>query len=541
MIEQRTPAHGQSFELEDVLAAFLEKEEHGLAPAREVLLAEHPLLAPELTIFFECRQRVRAPWSAEVQIGSIPAKLDEFDVLENIGRGAMGIVYKARDNLQRLVALKFAPGQADSEILARFRSEPRKLAGLNHPNIVQVYRTGEYQGHPYFAMELMAGGSLERKLATGWGLATDNAAVFVRTLALAIHHAHQHGIIHRDLKPGNILLCEQGEPKIADFGLARDLNDQSRLSATGQILGTVLYMAPEQAMGKIDDIGEASDIYALGAILYELLVGRPPFRGSSMAATLDQILHVAPPPMQPFNSRVDAGLEAICRKCLHKMPQKRYASAQELAADLLAYVEGRPIQARSATMREQIGGLLGHKAKFDPLKKVSRLYFLVGALFFVCWVAIFFLTWQRSQEWLIWMFFALSYPGMFIVNRLHPRPTTALALWAQRQWWSLWSAQAMASLMLCLAYRFAGGQDYLASMHAAYPAIAGVTAVAFFGMGSVYWGRHYIFGFLFLALIVPAALFPIWAPLGFAATGLLTCIEIARSSRHFSPLKEKDE
>jgi eukaryotic-like serine/threonine-protein kinase len=451
----------------------------------------------------------------------------------------MGIVFQARDNLKRLVALKFAPEHPDNQVLARFRSEPKKMAGLNHPSIVQVYRTGEHQGNPYFAMELMAGGSLERKLATGWGLSTEQAAQFIRKLAQAIHHAHQNGIIHRDLKPGNILLSVQGEPKIADFGLAKDLNDQTRLSETGQILGTVLYMSPEQAAGKIHEIGEAADIYALGAILYELLAGRPPFRGASMAATLDQILHVAPPPLQPLNPRVDACLDAICRKCLQKEPQKRYASALELAADLLAYLEGRPIKARAATVREQIGGLLGHIGKLDPLNKVSRLYYLVGALFFICWVAVFFLTWHRGPEWLIWMSLAFSYPGMFIVYCWHPRPTTALALWAHRQWWSLWSAQAVASLLLWLAYRAAGGEDYMASIQAAYPAIAGVTAVVFFGMGSVYWGRHYVFSFLFLAFIVPAALLPTWAPLGFAVLAFLTCIEIARSARHSTPSEEK--
>jgi hypothetical protein len=536
--QQESAEPRSSSEFEDILATFLQEEEGGTAPAQEVLLAEYPRFADDLTIFFECRRSVSTPWPGAGQRENIPTRLDEFDVLDKIGRGAMGAVYRGRDNLKRLVALKFAPEHAGNEVLARFRSEPKKLAGLNHFGIVQVYRTGEHRGRPYFAMELMAG-SLQRKLATGWGLSTLQAAQFIRKLAQAIHHAHQHGIIHRDLKPGNILLSELGEPKIADFGLAKDLNEQTRLSETGQILGTVLYMAPEQAAGRIHEIGEAADIYALGAILYELLAGRPPFRGASMAATLDHILHVAPPPLQPLNPRVDACLEAICRKCLQKEPQKRYASAVELGADLLAYEEGRPIEARSATIREQIGGLLGHVGKLDRLNKISRLYYLEGILIFICWVAVFFLTWHRGPEWLIWTALVLSYPAMFLVYCWHPRPTTALALWARRQWWSLWCAQVVAALLFWLAYRVREGEDYVASIQAAYPAIAGVTAVALFGMGSIYWGRHYIFGCLFLAFIIPAALMPTWAPLGFAVLALLTCVEIARSTRHVTPSEKE--
>jgi hypothetical protein len=337
------------------------------------------------------------------------------------------------------------------------------------------------------------------------------------------------------LKPGNILLTDVGEPKIADFGLAKDVNDQTRLSETGQVLGTVLYMAPEQARGRSDEIDKAADVYALGAVLYELLGGRPPFRGASLAITMDQILHVPTPPLQALNPRVDARLEAICRKCLHKEPVDRYASAQELEEDLQAYLDGRPIKARSATIREQIARLLRYSGKLDPLHKIGRLYYLEGALFFICWLAIFFLTWHRGPEWLIWLVFGLSYPMMFIVYHWHPRPTSALALWADRQWWSLWSAQAVGSFLLWLAHRLAGGDDYVAAIEAAYPGMAGVTAVALFGMGGVYWGRHYVFGSLFLALIVPAALLPSWAPLGFAVLALLTCIEIARSPRHVSP------
>ena len=271
----------------------------------------------------------------------------------------MGRVYKARHiNLQRLVALKviLAGEDAEAEQVARFREEAKAIARLQHPNIVQIYEVGEQNGHPFFSLELVEGGSLAEQLR-GTPLHPARAAQLVETLARAVHAAHQQGVIHRDLKPANILLAppsfvtghaggmEGWVPKITDFGLAKKRDDSTGLTLSGAVMGTPAYMAPEQAAGRSREIGPASDTYALGVILYELLTGRTPFQGTTMEV-LDQVRHVAPLPPRRIEPEIPANLETICLKCLEKEPGKRYSSASALAADLRRFVENKPILAR---------------------------------------------------------------------------------------------------------------------------------------------------------------------------------------------------
>jgi hypothetical protein len=259
----------------------------------------------------------------------------------------MGMVYRARHlRLGRLVALKMAlagsyAGQHERE---RFRREAEAVAALRHPNLVQVYDTGDWSGRPYFTMELIEGGSLGQRLA-GTPQPVRQAAALVATLAEAVQVAQQGGIVHRDLKPANILLIADGTPKIADFGLARRLEGGARLTQSGVPMGTPSYMAPEQARGQ-PNTGPAVDLYALGAILYELLTGRPPFQGETAAATMNQVITYDPVPPSRLNFKVPRGLETICLKCLQKAPPHRYASAAALAEDLRRFEQGRPIRAR---------------------------------------------------------------------------------------------------------------------------------------------------------------------------------------------------
>jgi serine/threonine-protein kinase len=271
-----------------------------------------------------------------------------YEIEAVLGHGGMGVVYKAGQlRLGRLVALKMllAGAYAQPHELARFRREAEAVAGLRHPNIVQIYDVGEVAGRPYFTMELVEGGSLAHKVRGVPQLARD-AAALVATLADAMHAAHQGGIVHRDLKPGNILLTPDGTPKITDFGLARRLRDPSGLTVSGHPLGTPSYMAPEQAEGRKSDIGPATDVYALGAILYELLTGRPPFHGETPAETVHQVLSYEPVSPARLNPRVPRDLETICLKCLRKEPGRRYASARELADDLGRFLKDEPIRAR---------------------------------------------------------------------------------------------------------------------------------------------------------------------------------------------------
>jgi serine/threonine-protein kinase len=271
-----------------------------------------------------------------------------YEVEGVLGRGGMGVVYQARHlRLNRRVALKMllAGDYAGPHDLARFQHEAEAVAGLRHENIVRVYDVGDHDGRPYFTMEFVEGGSLAQKLA-GAPQAGRQAAALVGTLAEAVQAAHQGGIVHRDLKPSNILLTADGTPKISDFGLARRLEGGAGLTQSGVAMGTPSYMAPEQALGKSRAVGPPVDTYALGAILYELLTGRPPFRAESAAATLQRVLAEEPAPPSQLNPKAPRDLETICLKCLQKEPGKRYPTAGELAADLERFLRYEPIQAR---------------------------------------------------------------------------------------------------------------------------------------------------------------------------------------------------
>jgi serine/threonine-protein kinase len=286
---------------------------------------------------------------------SLP-QLAGYEVLSLLGQGGMGVVYKARQiRLNRLVALKMilSGPQANPQELTRFQIEAEAVARLQHPHIVQIYEVGEQEGRPYFALEFVDGGSLERKL-DGTPLPAARSAALVETLARAMQYAHEHGVVHRDLKPANVLLTPDGTPKITDFGLAKRLDTDTGQTQTGAIMGTPSYMAPEQAAGQAKAVGPAADVYALGAILYEAITGRPPFKAASVLDTLEQVRTqepVAPVRLQP---RLPRDLETICLRCLEKEPQKRYGSALALAEDLRRFQAGEPIEARPVGTGERV-------------------------------------------------------------------------------------------------------------------------------------------------------------------------------------------
>jgi WD40 repeat protein len=284
-------------------------------------------------------------------------RIGEFEILALLGRGGMGIVYRARHRLlKRLVALKMilTGSAACREERDRFRIEIEAAARLQHPNIVQVFEVGDQDGRPYYAMEHASGGSLAQIL-DGAPQATRWSAALVETLARAMHAAHQQGVVHRDLKPANILFAADGTPKVSDFGLAKISADGSSNSQSGRVVGTPSYMAPEQAVAGKAYVGPLADVYALGAVLYELLTGRPPFRGETPLETLGLVLTADPVAPTRFQPRLARDVETICLKCLRKDPERRYPSALALAEDLRRFLGDRPILARRASLGERLG------------------------------------------------------------------------------------------------------------------------------------------------------------------------------------------
>src|SRR5438105_11372038 len=278
-----------------------------------------------------------------------------YNVEAELGHGGMGVVYRAWHlRLRRCVALKMLLAGAHAQPVERerFLREAAAVAGLRHPNIVQVYEVGDVDGQSYFTMELVEGGSLAQQIQ-GVPQPVRKAAALVATLADAVHAAHQSGIVHRDLKPANILLTADGTPKVTDFGLARRLQGGGALTLSGVPMGTPSYMAPEQAQGQRDAAGPATDVYALGAILYELLTGRPPFRAATAVETLQQVISQEPAPPSRLN-KVPRDLETICLKCLHKNPARRYVSAQDLADDLHHFLDGKSVVARPVGRLERV-------------------------------------------------------------------------------------------------------------------------------------------------------------------------------------------
>jgi serine/threonine protein kinase len=277
-----------------------------------------------------------------------------YEVLGVLGRGGMGVVYRARQlGFNREVALKMirAGSLAEPEEQQRFLAEAEAIAAVKHPGIVQVFDFGTHDGLPFFSLEFCEGGSLAGKLAAN-PLPPQEAARLVERVARSVQAAHEAGIVHRDLKPGNVLLSEDGTPKVTDFGLAKRIEAGPGLTQTGAIVGTPSYMAPEQAQGK-KEVGSLADVYALGAVLYECLAGRPPFKADTTLDTLLQVIHDEPALPRQLNPKVPADLETVCLKCLEKEPGRRYRAAEELADDLHRFLEGGPITARRSGLWER--------------------------------------------------------------------------------------------------------------------------------------------------------------------------------------------
>jgi WD40 repeat protein/serine/threonine protein kinase len=353
----RRDESGDTDPLDDVLADYLRAVERGETPDRDDLLARHLDLADELRQFFANHDRMKhvaqplCEATATHPASDTAARIryfGDYEVLEEIARGGMGVVFKARQvRLNRIVAVKMIlSGQlASPEDVERFHTEAEAAAKLDHPGIVPIYEVGQHEGQHYFSMGFVDGQSLSTRVAQG-PLPAREAAEILRTVANAVQYAHENGVVHRDLKPGNVLLDSHGQPRITDFGLAKLTESRSELTRTGQILGTPAYMPPEQAAAQASAVGHLSDIYSLGAILYCLLTGRPPFQAATPIETLLQVQKQEPVAPRQLNPTIPLDLDTIVLKCLEKSPARRYSTAQDVVEELQRFLDGRPIVAR---------------------------------------------------------------------------------------------------------------------------------------------------------------------------------------------------
>lgn len=343
-----------------------EEQEEDLSGQKPEVSDQSPAVAPSLS-------------TPSPQLSTAPS-FGDYELLEEIGRGGMGVVYRAQQrSLDRVVAIKlmaFGPG-ASPEFIKRFRAEAVSAASLHHPNIVAIHEVGVHEGQHFFVMDCIEGQSLAR-LVGNQPLPARRAASYLKTIAEAVHYAHERGILHRDLKPSNVLVDTNDQPHVVDFGLARRLEGDSELTVTGQVLGSPNYLPPEQATGQRARISRRTDVYALGATLYHLLTARPPFQAESLAQVLDLVLHADPVSPRLLNPSVPRDLETICLKCLEKEPSRRYPTAQALADELKRFLANEPIQARPLGPAGKVWRWCRRKPQAASLGAAALLVFLLG-------------------------------------------------------------------------------------------------------------------------------------------------------------------
>ncbi|HEV3298090.1 MAG TPA: serine/threonine-protein kinase [Planctomycetaceae bacterium] len=358
---------------------FVLQRDSGKASDWDSLVRQFPEYAEQLRLFREADELIEG---AIAPSGRSATQLGGYDLLEEVGRGGMGIVYRARErNLERTVAIKRirAGALADDDSTQRFLKEAKAVSRLNHPNIVHIYCVGDCEGEPFIALEFVEGPTLGERIG-GTPLAPQLAGTVAAAVARAVEHAHEHGIIHRDLKPANILLSGPPDgpvPKVTDFGAAKELENATHDERT-QFLGTPSYMAPEQVEPKWGAISQLTDVYGIGAVLYEALTGRPPFRADSIGETLRQVVETQPVSPRLLNPAVPRDLETACLKCLRKEPGRRYDSAAALGEDLERYLAGQPIHARPVGSAARVWMWCRRKPGTASLVTVAVLVLIAG-------------------------------------------------------------------------------------------------------------------------------------------------------------------
>lgn len=445
-------------------------------------------------------------------VSPLPASFGDYQLLEEVGRGGMGIVYRAhQQSLDRIVAIKMLLRRDLATVadLARFRSEAEAAARLDHPGIVSIFEVGECAGHPFYSMRFIEGTTLAKQLASGPMAARDSAAILAR-VAEAVEVAHRRGVLHRDLKPSNILIDASGAPHVSDFGLAKRIEDDRDVTHTGAILGTPCYMSPEQAAGSRGDVGPTSDVWSLGAILYQTLTGRPPFQASNPMDTLLAVLENDPPLPRSLDPKVDRDLELIALKSLQKPQDLRYASAAALADDLRAYLAGEPVAARSGGLTDVMARLFRETHHATVLENWGLLWMWHSVVLLALCIVTDVLAWQGIESrWpyvVLWGGGLAVWAPIFWALRHRTGPVTAV----ERQIAHIWGGSVIASVML---FWVEGLLDM--PVLSLSPVLALIAGLAFFAKAGILSGAFYVqAGMLFLTALVMCVV-PVWQHLIF--------------------------
>ena len=422
-------------------------------------------------------------------VSPLPAILGDYELVEEIGRGGMGVVYKAtQKSLGRTVAIKMLLRRdlASDADVRRFRSEAEAAAQLDHPGIVSVYEVGEWDGLPFYSMQYIEGTTLSRRLAAG-PLPARESARLLASVAEAVETAHARGVLHRDLKPSNILIDRDGAPHVSDFGLAKRIEADMSVTHTGAIVGTPCYMAPEQAAGSRGDVGTTSDVWSLGAILYQMLTGRPPFQAANPMDTLLAVLETDPPMPRLINAAVDRDLEMIALKTLQKPQELRYASAHALAVDLRCYLAGEPIAARRGGLADIAARLFRETHHAVVLENWGLLWMWHSVVVFALCVITDVLAWQQiDSRWpylVLWAGGLALWAPIFWAIRNRAGPVTAV----ERQVAHVWGGAMITSVMLFWVEDLLGMPVLTLS-----PVLALLAGLAFFVKAGILSGAFYV-------------------------------------------------
>jgi len=526
----------QDAALEAALAE-LESALEAADPARaDAVLRKYPDLAVDLEEYRANRASLDAlarPLREAARGVAAPPQIAGYRVLELHDEGGMGFIYRAHyERLNQVVALKVMRNDRplSDEDLRRFENEARCAADLDHPNIVSVYDIGSQQQRPFYAMELVAGESLKERLQQRGTFDPHEAAEMMLAIAEAMGCAHREGVVHRDLKPGNILIDRHDHPRIIDFGLAKRENKPDAFEPD-TFVGTPYYCSPEQAEFRADEAGPPTDVYALGAILYEMLTGQPPLLGANYEETLEKVRTQQPPHVRQHDRRIRPTLAAICTRCLQKKPQDRYPNAYELAEDLRRFLNGKKLSPATQRFQHWDWPWASDEAFREQISKIAGALLIFQAIYAVCIGGVQALLIFQTLEPLAWPLAFVGLLPLFFSLKTDDNDGFWPSNRAERLLWSIWVAVILAHFLLLVALRLRFG--YVEGFHLTYGVLPFIVGVAFVIMGASFWQTNLVRGLLWMALgvvIVTCVPAP-FAPAAFIAFSTLVALDLVLTQR----------